>query len=307
MTGTVVKVFGRYYTMEYNGQRLNSVLRGRMRKDAGLERYSEAVAVGDVVEFNPENGRIGAIEGVCERKNVFGRKYKEDAREDIIASNLDQIIVIQSFRRPRVNQRFVDRLLVRGRKESIPTLLCMNKLDLAGQNDLEDIYAYYKGYDLDIFTISARAGGGRSGLAGRLADKLSILVGNSGVGKSSIINALYPGFDLRTREISESTGKGRHATTNVEMFRMENNTRIIDTPGLREFGLPDIKPHELGGYFMEFSRHAKQCGFQPCTHDHEPGCAVKKRVEKGIIPEERYVSYLNILYSLKEYYNHRYR
>jgi ribosome biogenesis GTPase len=118
---------------------------------------------------------------------------------------------------------------------------------------------------------------------------------------------MYPDLDLHTREVSESTGKGRHATTNVEMFRLEHDTRIIDTPGLREFGLVDIEPRELGGYFMEFGRYADRCNYSPCTHDHEPGCEVKRLVEEGTISEERYVSYLNILASLREYQENRYR
>ncbi len=307
MIGTVVKVFGRYFTVEYDGQQLTSVLRGRMRKDAGLERYSEAVAVGDVVEFHMENGRMGAIGKVHERRNAFGRKHKDSDLEDIIAANLDQIVVVQSFRRPRLNLRFIDRLMVRARKDSIPALLCVNKLDMVKRGEVKALRAYYRCCDLDIVTTSAKSGEGLAGLKSRLSGRLSLLVGNSGVGKSSIINAMYPGFELKTMEISESTGKGRHATTNVEMLRMEDNARVIDTPGLREFGLIDIRPHELGRYFMEFGGYDGDCGFRPCTHDHEPGCTVKERVEKGSISEERYMSYLNILHSLQDYYNHRYR
>jgi ribosome biogenesis GTPase len=307
MTGTVVKVFGRFFTVECNGRRLNSTLRGKLRRDKLLDTYSEAAAVGDTVEFELGDDGTGAIEQICERRNVFTRKHKDSDREDIIAANLDQIVVIQSFTRPRLNQRFVDRLLVRGKKEGIPTLLCVNKLDLAGKGDITDIHSYYSGYKLDIITVSAKTGEGLDGLKDRLRGKLSILIGNSGVGKTTIVNSLYPGLDLYTREISDSTGKGRHTTTNVEMFLLENNTRIVDTPGLREFGLVDIDPNELGEYFMEFKRYATACGFSPCTHDHEPGCEVKRRVEEGKISEERYNSYLNILYSLKEYYNNRYR
>jgi ribosome biogenesis GTPase len=307
MIGTVVKVFGRYITVEYDGRRMTSVLRGRMRKDAGLERYSEAVAVGDVVEFHVENGLTGAIGKVYERSNVFGRKHKDSDLEDIIASNLGQIVVVQSFHRPRLNLRFIDRLLVRARKDSIPALLCVNKLDMAGKGDVKSLQTYYRSCGLDIVTTSAKSGEGLAGLKSRLSGKISMLVGNSGVGKSSIVNAIYPGFELRTMDISESTGKGRHATTNVEMFRMDGGAGIIDTPGLREFGLLDIRPHELGRYFMEFDGYAEGCGFRPCTHDHEPGCAVKERVKKGSISEERYKSYLNILHSLQDYYNNRYR
>jgi ribosome biogenesis GTPase len=307
MTGIVIKVFGKFFTIEFNGQRYSSVLRGKMRRDKQLDIYSEAVAVGDIVEFKLGNEGTGAIEQVLKRKNVFTRKHKGGDRQDLIASNLDQLVVIQSFNKPRLNQRFVDRLLVRGNKEGIPQLLCVNKLDLAGDDDRKEIYSYYKGYDLDIIMVSAKTGERLEELKSRLSGKLSILIGNSGVGKTSILNSLYPGLDLETREISESTGKGRHTTTNVEMLCLEQNTRIVDTPGLREFGLADIEPHELGVYFMEFNRYAGYCGFSPCTHDHEPDCEVKRQVAEGSLSEERYISYLNILYSLKNDYNDRYR
>ena len=307
MTGTVVEVFGKYYTIGYDDRKINCVLRGRIRRDKRLERFSEAAAVGDIVDFELDGDGGGSIESVRPRKNVFTRKYKESDREDLLAANLDQIMVIQSFSTPRLNLRFVDRLLVRGRKENIPAVLCVNKLDLAAKGDIKQLSAYYKGYDLNILTVSAKTGKGLDTVADALKGKLSLLTGNSGVGKSSILNGLYPGLDLRTSEVSESTGKGRHATTNTEMICLESGTRIIDTPGLREFGLLDIEPHELGRYFMEFSDLAAGCGFSPCTHEHEPGCAVQQLVAEGVIPEERYISYLNILATLKEYYSNRYR
>lgn len=307
MTGTVIKIFGKFYTVEFDGRRINATLRGRLRKDKRLEKYSEAAAVGDIVDFEMDNDGAGAIEFVHERRNVFTRKYKDRDRDDLIAANIDQIMVIQCFGKPRLNLRFVDRLLVRGSKEGIPVLLCVNKLDLADDGDVDSLHDYYRGYDIEIIQTSAVTGEGLNELKTTLSGKLSILVGNSGVGKTSILNGIYPGLDLRTTEVSEHTGKGRHTTTNVEMFRLEGDTRIIDTPGLREFGLMDIDPDELGLYFMEFGTYARKCGFSPCSHEHEPDCEVKKRVEKGKISEDRYISYLNILATLKEYYDNRYR
>lgn len=307
MKGLVVKSFGKYYTVEYESGRINCVLRGKLRKDKRLEKYSEAVAVGDEVEFETDGKGGGAISVVSDRRNVFTRKYKESDRDDLIAANLDRIVVIQCFGRPRLNLRFVDRLMVRGCKEDIPVTLCVNKLDLAEEDGPSMLHDYYRGYDADILLVSAKTGEGLDALREKLAGRLSILIGSSGVGKTSILNGLYPGLDLRTTEVSESTGKGRHTTTNVEMFAMAGGARIIDTPGLREFGLMDIEPEELGIYFMEFGAYGRKCGFSPCTHDHEPGCEVKKRVERGKLSEERYISYLNILYTLKDYYDNRYR
>ncbi len=307
MRGTVTKIFGRYYTVEYEGQSIISTLRGRLRKDKRLEKYSEPVAVGDIVDFEMEKDGSGAIELVHERRNIFTRKYKDSDRDDLIAANIDQIVVMQCFGKPRLNLRFVDRLLVRGSREGIPVLLCVNKLDLAEDCDIAILNDYYRGYDLGIMLTSAVTGKGLDGLKKALEGGLSIMIGNSGVGKTSILNRMYPGLDLRTTEVSEHTGKGRHTTTNVEMFRLEGDTRIIDTPGLREFGLMDIEPEELGIYFMEFGKYARKCGFSPCTHEHEPDCEIKKRVEKGKISEERYISYLNILSTLRDYYKNRYR
>ncbi len=307
MRGTVVKVFGKYYIVESGGRKITSTLRGRLRKDPRLEKYSEPVVVGDHVEFELDSDGEGAIGEVLERRNVFTRKFKNSKRDDLISANIDRIVVIQCFGTPRLNPRFVDRLLVRGIKEGIPLLLCVNKLDLAENGDIAALGSYYRGYDLSLAMVSAMNGDGIDRLKEELAGRLSIMIGNSGVGKTSLLNAMYPDLELRTTEVSTSTGKGRHTTTNVEMFRLEGDTAIIDTPGLREFGLVDIEPPELGNYFMEFSSHADRCGFSPCTHDHEPECEIKKRVERGEISKERYVSYLNILASLREYYENRYR
>ena len=303
----MVKVFGKYYTVEFEGRMITSTLRGRLRQDSRLEKYSDPVVVGDRVEFELDSDGEGSIHEVLERKNVFTRKYKNSRRDDLIAANVDRIVAIQCFGKPRLNPRFVDRLLVRGIKEGIPLLLCVNKLDLAEEGELDALDSYYRGYDLSLRTTCALTGEGVAELRDDLSGRLSILIGNSGVGKTSLLNAMYPGLGLRTREVSGSTGKGRHATTNVAMFRLEGDTRIIDTPGLREFGLVDIEPPELGDYFMEFGRYAERCDFRPCTHDHEPGCEVKRLVERGRISEERYVSYLNILASLREYRENRYR
>ena len=154
--------------------------------------------------------------------------------------------------------------------------------------------------------VSALTGKGMKRLKKMIKKNITLFVGRSGVGKTSILNYLYPGLALRTSEVSQKKGKGRHTTSNVEMIIQPDGTCIIDTPGFREFGLMDIEPETLGQYFNEFTRYNNKCEFKPCTHDHEPNCEVKKQVEKGNIFEERYISYLNILYSLKEYYNRMY-
>ncbi len=307
MTGVVVKVYGRYYTVAREGECHNCVLMGKLRLGRERDRFSEAAAVGDTVEFSiNEHGENGAILSVGERTNVFTRKDKGRTGEDLIAANLDRVVVIQSFSKPKLNLRFVDRILVRGVKEKVPVRLLVNKSDLAGPDAGEYIRSYYADAGLPVHVLSARTGEGVREAGEMLKGHLSLFIGSSGVGKSTLLNALYPGLGLRTSDISERTGKGRHTTTNVEMVELPDGTRVIDTPGLREFGLMDIEPPELEGYFPDFRKHRSKCRFIPCTHDHEPDCRVKKMVESGKLHEDRYVSYLNILRSLQEYYASRY-
>ncbi len=299
MKGRIIKVFGQIYTVEYDGKSYNCVLRGKFRRDKRLESFSGPAVTGDIVDFDFDDNNEGIIETVHERRNIFSRKEHGSRKEDIIASNLDLIVVIQSFKNPRLNLRFVDRLLIRGEKEKIPVLLCANKSDLAAKKDIQYVDTYYAGTGISVIKTSVVKGRGFDVLLDFLADRISIFTGNSGVGKSSIINLIMPETGLRITPVSESTGKGKHTTTNVEMVS-SGAMRIIDTPGLREFGLPDIDPPSLGYYFTEFRKYAESCNFRACTHDHEPGCEVKKQVEAGNINHDRYISYLNIYNSLKE-------
>jgi ribosome biogenesis GTPase len=306
MTGKVIKVLGQYYTVEVDGSAYNSVLRGKLRKDERLKRFSDPVATGDFVDFELSETGEGIINSVHERKNAFTRMDSRNRKEDLIAANLDMIVVIQAFRMPRLNLRFVDRLMVRGEKEGIPLLLCVNKSDLADEGDISYLNEYYANTGTEVVITSTITGTGLKDLKKSLKGRTSILAGYSGVGKSTLLNSLYPGLELRTSEVSHSTQKGRHTTTNVEMMLLEEDTFIIDTPGFREFGLMDIEPHFLGNYFHEFVEYSHLCNFRSCTHDHEPGCEIKRQVEEGKISGDRYVSYLNILYSLREQYENMY-
>jgi len=298
MTGIIVKVFGRFYSVMSDGDVINSVLRGRMKTEK--TNYSNPVAVGDIVDFSINMEGLGIIESVRDRRNTFTRKDGVRSREDIIACNLDQVIAVQSFYQPQLNLRFVDRIIARSNKGNIPVLLCINKSDLMEKGDRNYVRSYYKGTDIKIKIVSAATGSRINSLKKEVAGKRSLLIGYSGVGKSSLFNRIYPGIDLKVNEVSESSGKGRHTTTNVKMYRAEDGTELIDTPGVREFGLVDIEPEDLGNCFNDFRDASETCRFRPCTHDHEPGCEVKRLVEAGIIHEDRYVSYLNILYSIQE-------
>lgn len=306
MTGRVIKVFGQYYTVEVDGITHNSVLRGKLRKDDRLKRFSDPVATGDLVDFEVSETGEGIINRVHERRNVFTRMDSRSRKEDLIAANLGMLVVIQAFKMPRLNLRFVDRLMVRGEKEGIPLLLCVNKSDLADTNDISYVNEYYESTGTEIVITSAVTGTGLEHLKNSLKGRTSLLAGYSGVGKSTLLNHLYPELELRTSAVSDSTQKGKHTTTNVEMMMLEEKTFIIDTPGFREFGLMDIEPHLLGNYFHEFVKYSRLCNFRSCTHDHEPGCEIKRQVEEGMISGDRYISYLNILTSLREQYDNMY-
>lgn len=306
MKGTVVKVLGRYYTIHTGDSEVISVLRGKLRLPDDSRVFSNPVAVGDDVEYHINKDGLGIIESVFRRRNIFTRKDGVRSREDIIACNLDQVIAVQCFGPPEFNLRFVDRILVRGVKEKIHVLLCVNKLDQVMKGERSYIKSYYRGANIEIKFVSAHSGEGVESLRKAVTGKRSLLIGYSGVGKSSIFNRLYPGLDLRINDVSESTGKGRHTTTNVRMIQLDDSTELIDTPGVREFGLVDIEPDNLGNYFDDFREAAVNCRFRPCTHDHEPGCEVKRLAEEGIIHADRYVSYLNILYSIQENLKNRY-
>lgn len=306
-TGIIIKVMGLYYTVRSGDDTYNCTLRGRIRQSEENRNITNPAAVGDSVTYTLQDDGTGVIESIHERKNMFSRKGKgRNRKEDIIAANCDIVVVMQSFRQPRLKLRFIDRVSVRGKMQGIPVVTCVNKLDLASGQEKNEIIEYYRNSENDIIFTSVKQEKGLDDLYTYLEGKTSILVGFSGVGKSSILNDIFPGLDLRVKEVSDRTGKGRHTTTNVQMITADKDTAIIDTPGMREFGLMDIEPNELGDYFYEYSKYSGKCSFSPCTHDHEPGCRVKEMVEEGLISGERHISYLNILHSLQQYYENMY-
>ena len=306
MAGKIIRAFGRYYAVSDGGVEINGVLRGKIKSDPRLRSFSEPAAVGDDVDYTVNVEGLAVIERVHERRNVFTRKDRSSSKEDLIAANIDQLFVVQAYREPKFNLRFADRLLVRAEKENLQAVLCLNKADLSLPEDIEYIRNYYEASDVKFVSASAISGYGREELLKLCAGKTTLFAGYSGVGKSSLLNMLFPGIELKTSEVSESTGKGRHTTTNVRLLAVGESTFVIDTPGMREFGLLDIEPENLSGYFPEMREIEGFCKFAPCTHDHEPGCRIKEAVESGEIHFGRYESYINILYSIKEYYANMY-
>jgi len=258
-------------------------------------RRPPGLAVGDRVLISAS----GRIEEVLPRSATLSRPDPHNPRlARVIAANIDAVVIVASVRSPQLRPGLIDRYLIAIERGGGQSILCVNKLDLVeGENDLAPIDPY-RMLGVPIFPCSAATGQGIAALEAALAGKLCVLVGHSGVGKSSLLNALSPELDLATQAVSEVHGKGRHTTSGSALYDLPNGARIIDTPGIREFGLWDMGPEELRGHFPEFAALAHRCGFPDCSHTHEPHCAVKQAMEAGEISPARYRSYCRILSSV---------
>lgn len=257
------------------------------------------VAVGDVVEFEMEpDQESGIITKLHQRKNYIIRKAINLSKQaQIIAANLDQALLVVTLASPRTSLGFIDRFLVTAEAYDIPARLIFNKVDLFSDEGLEilaDLKAVYEKIGYPCFEVSALEGTNMSTVQELLKDKVTLFSGHSGVGKSSLINALLPNLDLRTHMVSEWSDKGMHTTTFAEMFELPQGGFIIDTPGIRELGVIDIEKNELSHFFPEMRSRLNQCRFNNCRHINEPGCAVLEALEEGDIELSRYESYLSI-------------
>ena len=280
-----------------------AVLRGKVRLKGSVA--TNPVAVGDVVDYIWEEG-MSVIERINPRRNYIIRRSANLSREaHIIAANLDHAYLIVTMAFPETKLAFVDRFLVTCEAYGVPVTIVINKSDLLDEElqqmalSFKDIYA---GAGYEIMEVSAKTGSGVDGLRERLRGKVNLFSGTSGVGKSSLIKALDPSLELiRTAEISSAHLQGRHTTTFYEMYPIAGGGFVIDSPGIRGFGLVDFKKEELSTYFPEMLRVMDSCRFAPCTHTHEPGCAVKAAVEEGAISADRYYSYLGMLEEENKY------
>ncbi len=264
------------------------------------------VAVGDWVEAEPEpeGDHSAIITEVCDRHNYINRQSpRHKHQHHIVAANLEQSLLIATLKEPRTSQGFIDRFLVASEMYHVPPVIVFNKSDIYKEKDMaryEQLKAMYEKIGYPVLLVSAETGEGMSALTGLLKDKTTLLSGHSGVGKSSLLNVIFPGMQLRTGDISGWSGKGQHTTTFAEMFDLPFGGRVIDTPGMREFGLVDISKQEVSHYFPEMRVRLNNCQFNNCLHVNEPGCAIKEAVINGEIDEDRYVSYVNILDSIEE-------
>lgn len=295
--GTVIRVHARRCIVRVGSEDVRCTLRGKFY--GARRRATRPVAVGDRVELSRTGEGEGVIESIEPRTTKLSRPgiEKED-REQVIAANVDLAVVVAALTKPEFRPGLVDRILIASRSGGLDALLCINKCDDGDVSAFEDRVEAYREIGLEVVFTSAVTGSGIDALRDAMAGRTSVLSGQSGVGKSSLINAVQPGLELRVGHVGEKTGKGRHTTTHVSLLPLDVGGFVVDTPGVREFGLWEVDRAQLDGFFPEIAEHARSCRFMDCSHTHEPECAVKDAVESGVVREIRYESYARILETL---------
>lgn len=311
--GLVVRTTGSWYNVLLaDGAIVECRLRGNFRIRGN--KQTNPIAVGDRVVFQPLDDGTGMITAVDDRRNcIVRRATKLSKQTHVIAANIDLLCLVATLGFPRTSTGFIDRMLVTAEAYHIPAVIIFNKCDLYNDelwqihNDIKSVYSA-AGYP--VFEVSALTGMGIDRVKHLIAGKVALFSGHSGVGKSALLNAIDPSLHLRTGDVSEWSLKGTHTTTFAEIFPIQmgdpDNSQgpqltsyLIDTPGIKEFGMVDFSPNELSHFFPEMRSRLHECRFANCTHRHEPGCAVKSAVEEGAISAERYQNYLNIIESIE--------
>ena len=294
LSGTVVRATGSWYEVLHDGSVIRCRIRGRLRLRGA--RSTNPVVVGDQVVCESDAEGDWAIIDIAPRTNYVIRRASNLSKEShIIAANVDRALLLVTLQAPTTPTEFVDRFLVTCEAYKIPVVIVLAKRDLQDDATVAEFRTVYEQAGYDVLEVSAMTGEGIGRIRELLADGTTLLSGNSGVGKSTLIGTIDPRSDIRTGEISQSHGKGRHTTTFSTMYVLTNSSAVIDTPGIKGFGLIDIDDAELWHYFPEMMRIAPACRFYNCTHTHEPGCAVVEAVRNGEIAAARYESYLKML------------
>lgn len=303
MHGLVIKNTGSWYQVKTDeGQLIECKIKGNFRLK-GI-RSTNPVAVGDRVQIIQNQEGTAFISEIEDRRNYIIRRASNLSKQShILAANLDQCMLIITVNYPETTTIFIDRFLATAEAYRIPVKLIFNKIDVYDEDDtryLDALIHLYTHIGYSCFKVSAKESIGIETLKKELAGKVTLLSGHSGVGKSTLINALLPGTETKTGAISSYHNKGMHTTTFSEMFPVEENGYIIDTPGIKGFGTFDMEEEEIGHYFPEIFQTSADCKYSNCTHRHEPGCAVRRAVEEHLISKSRYTSYLNMLEDKEE-------
>ncbi len=293
MRGLIIRSQSGFYTVKIDDGLLTCELRGRIKKGP---RLGDMASIGDWVEVELRNGGHGVIEAIEPRRRLLCRSdpTPRGKYQQVIIANPDQAVFVFSCAKPPPRYGMLDRFLVIAEKQAIPALIVANKTDLVGLKEARRLFDYYPALGYPVIYTSTVLRSGIDKLRAHLAKKISVFAGPSGVGKSSLLNKLLPGLNISTAQVSQASNTGKHTTVVREMYPIPGGGYIADTPGLRTIALWDIQNEELDGYFPEFRERIEQCQFNDCTHDHEPGCAVKAALAKGDVHPNRYRSYLSI-------------
>lgn len=295
--GRVLKMQGLHSVVEAdNGEVFRCAVRRLLKSLATDER--NVVTTGDIVWFRPAAAGEGMIETVAPRHGVLTRASRK--REHVLVANVDQLIVVISLFEPDLKPHLIDRYLACAQHGGLEPVVCLNKSDLADTTGFQPLVGAYAQLGIPVLLTSAKTGQGLDLLKERLVGRASVFSGQSGVGKSSLLNAIQPGLDLRVHEVSEVTEKGRHTTTTAELIKLDIGGWVVDTPGIRQFALWNIMPEEVEGFFPEFHPFIPQCEFPGCTHTNEDKCAVQRAVDRGQISVRRHHSYVGMFHGSKE-------
>lgn len=304
MKATVYKSTGSWYIVKDEaGKFWNARMKGVMKIDDITS--TNPVAVGDTIEMESQadTDNSAIIDAIHKRNNYINRQSpRHKYQHHIVAANLDQSMLVATLKEPKTSQGFIDRFLVASEMYHVSPFIVFNKSDLYKTKELdkyEQLKAMYEMVGYKVFLISAEKKEGVDQVLELLKDKTTLISGHSGVGKSSFLNVVFPDINLKTQDVSGWSGKGQHTTTFAEMYDLPFGGRIIDTPGMREFGLVDIEKQEISHYFPEMRDRLNNCQFNNCLHFNEPGCAIKEAVVNREIHEDRYVSYINIMDSIE--------
>lgn len=302
MEGLLIRIKGSGYYVVSGEKEYKCYLRGRFR----IEGEGKLPVVGDWITFRvnrekDSHQKTGLILSVGKRKSVFARSVSGGRKKKILGANLDYVFLIHAVKKPELNARLVDRMIVGAEYGGIEPVICVNKIDLIeNRSDLSETAEIYRRIGYKFLTCSAKKGEGMEQLSSLMKGKISLMAGPSGSGKTTIISLIQPGLDIRIGKVSSRTGKGRHTTSHLELHPLSGGGYVGDTPGIRGFGVELVDKNELQNYFLEFGEFRDYCRFKTCIHYREPGCAVKEAVEGGDIASERYDSYIRMLEEIEQ-------